>query len=141
MTVSRSPSCWAASVLLLVAAATHIPLIPGHLQEAPYVGVLFILLSVVAVVLAIAVLVVHTDTVWLMAGAVCFAAVLAFLASRTIGLPQMHDDMGMWTEEPLGIPAVASEALMAGLAWIHLHPRRTSTRSATATHQRRSTSS
>lgn len=134
MTVSRNPSDWVASVLLLVAAATHVPLIPDHLEEAPYIGVLFILLSVVAVALAIAVLVVHTDTVWLLAGAVCFAAVLAFLASRTIGLPQMHDDMGMWTEEPLGIPAVASEALMAGLAWIHLRHRRTSTPSTAASH-------
>ncbi len=51
-TPSRSPSQWMASVLLLVAAATHIPLIPAHLQEAPYVGILFIALSVLCVALA-----------------------------------------------------------------------------------------
>lgn len=133
MTVSRTPSRWVASVLLLVAAATHIPLVQGHLREAPYVGVLFILLSVVAVLLAVAVMVVDTDTVWLMAGAVCFASVLAFLASRTIGLPQMRQDVGMWTEEPLGLPAVASEALVAALAWIQLHHRRALDDSALAT--------
>ncbi|MGI8523624.1 MAG: hypothetical protein ACR2K3_10005 [Nocardioides sp.] len=51
---------------------------------------------------------------------------LAFLASRTIGLPQIGDDVGMGTEEPLGPPAVIAEALMAGLAWVHLRPHRSS---------------
>lgn len=133
MSMSRSPSRWVGAVLLLVAAAAHIPLVPGHLREAPYVGVLFIALSVVAVALAIAVVVIETDAVWLMAGAVCFAALLGFLASRTIGLPQLGDDVGMWTGEPLGIPAVASEALVAALAWIQLHHRRAPEHSTAAT--------
>ena len=140
MAVSRSPLNWVASVLLLVASATHIPLIPGHLKEAPYVGVLFILLSVVAVLLAIAVVVVPTDTVWVAAGAVCLAAVLAFLASRTVGLPQLSDDIGMWTEEPLGPPAVIAEVLVTALACVHLRHRRTSSRSSGTPLKSRSTS-
>jgi hypothetical protein len=62
-----------------------------------------------------------------LSGAVCLAAVVGYLASRTIGLPQIGDDVGNWTE-PLGIPAVASEALMVVLAWTHL--RRTRHRTA-----------
>jgi hypothetical protein len=62
--------------------------------------------------------------VWLISGAVCLAAVVAFLASRTVGLPQIGDDVGNWTE-PLGIPAVASEALVVVVAWLHLRSRRT----------------
>ncbi len=114
-----TPPQWLASFLLLVAATTHIPLIKEHLDEAPYIGVLFILLSVVCIVLAVVILVVDNPEVWLISGAVCLGAVVAFLASHTVGLPQIGDDVGNWTE-PLGLPAVASEALMALLAWVHL---------------------
>jgi ATP phosphoribosyltransferase len=40
--------------MLLSTAGTHIPLVPMHLEEAPYIGVLFILLSAVSIVLAVA---------------------------------------------------------------------------------------
>jgi hypothetical protein len=124
MRLTTSPAPWCASFLLLVAAGTHIPLIRDHLEEAPYVGWGFILLSVVCVVLAVAILFLDHPGVWLLSGVVCFAAVVAFLASRTVGLPQIGDDVGNWTE-PLGFPAVASEALMAALAYVHLRARRT----------------
>lgn len=91
-----SPLRWVGALMLLVTAATHIPLVPEHLEEAPYVGVLFVALSVAA-----------------------------FLASRTVGLPQIRMDIGNWTE-PLGFPAVAAEALAALAAVYALrHPTRT----------------
>jgi hypothetical protein len=125
MKLTNSPSQWCASFLLLVAAGTHIPLIQDHLEEAPYIGWLFIILSVVCIALAIVILFVDHVGVWVLSAAACFAAVVAFLASRTIGLPQIGDDVGNWTE-PLGIPAVAAEALMVVLAWLHLrNPRPT----------------
>jgi hypothetical protein len=124
MSLTSSPAQWCASFLLLVAAGTHIPLIREHLEEAPYIGWGFILLSVVCVVLAVVILFVDHASVWMLSGAVCLAAVVAFLASRTIGLPQIGDDVGNWTE-PLGFPAVASEVLMAVLAYAHLRSRRT----------------
>jgi hypothetical protein len=123
--LTQSPSQWCASFLLLVAAATHIPLIRDHLEEAPYVGWLFIALSVVCIGLAVAILFVDHVGVWVLSAAVCFAAVVAFLASRTIGLPQIGDDVGNWTD-PLGIPAVTSEVLMVALAWLHLRNTRPS---------------
>jgi hypothetical protein len=123
MSLTRSPAAWCASFLLLVAAGTHIPLIRMHLEEAPYIGWLFIALSVVCLVLAVAILFVDNPGIWVLSGAVCLAAVVGYLASRTIGLPQIGDDVGNWTE-PLGIPAVASEALMVVLAWTHLRGAR-----------------
>src|SRR5215218_3584155 len=98
MSLRRSPAQWCASFLLVVAAGTHIPLIREHLEEAPYVGWLFLALSVVCLGLAVAILVVDTPGVWMLSGAVCLAAVVAFLASRTVGLPQIGDDVGNWTE-------------------------------------------
>jgi hypothetical protein len=119
MSLTRSPAQWCASFLLLVAAGTHIPLVRDHLEEAPYVGWLFIALSVACIVLAVGIVLVDNPGVWILSGAVCLAAVVAFLASRTVGLPQIGDDVGNWTE-PLGIPAVASEVLMVVLAWAHV---------------------
>jgi hypothetical protein len=119
MILTRSPAQWCASFLLLVAAGTHIPLIRAHLQEAPYVGWLFIALSAVCIVLAVVIVFVDNPGVWIISGAVCLAAVVAFLASRTIGLPEIRDDVGDWTE-PLGIPAMASEVLMVVLACAHV---------------------
>jgi hypothetical protein len=86
MRLTQSASQWCASLLLLVAAGTHIPLIQDHLEEAPYVGRLFIALSVVCIVLAVVILFVDHVGVWLLSAAVCFAAVVAFLTSRTVGL-------------------------------------------------------
>lgn len=120
-----SPLRWAASVLLLVTAATHIPLVPEHLAEAPYVGVLFIALSAVSIVLAFLVVVADTPAVWAATGVVTLLAVVAFFVSRTVGMPQIGDDIGNWTE-PLGFPAVAAEALaaLAAGAALRRHPAR-----------------
>ena len=49
---TRSAAQWIASGLLLAAAATQVPLVAKHLEEAPYIGILFIALSVVCVALA-----------------------------------------------------------------------------------------
>jgi hypothetical protein len=125
MRLTQSPSQWCASFLLLVAAGTHIPLIQDHLEEAPYVGWLFIVLSVVCIALAVVVLFVDHVGVWVLSAAVCLAAVVGFLASRTVGLPQIRDDVGNWTD-PLGFPAVGSEALMVALAWLRIRATRMS---------------
>ena len=122
MKLTTSAAPWCASFLLLVAAGTHIPLIEDHLEEAPYIGWLFIVLSVVCIALAVAILFVDHPGVWALSGITCFAAVVGFLASRTIGLPQIGDDVGNWTD-PLGFPAVVSEVLMAALAYVHLRGR------------------
>lgn len=111
----RSPWRWPAALLLLVTAAVHVPLIPDHLEEAPYVGRLFIGLTVISVVLAVVLVRHDTSLVWLASGVVTTLALLAFVASRTIGLPELSDDIGNWTE-PLGIPALAAELLTASIA-------------------------
>jgi hypothetical protein len=120
-----SPLRWVAIVMLLGTAGTHVPLIPMHLEEAPYVGVLFIALSVASVVLAVLLVRWDSPLVWCASGAMTLLALVAFFASRTVGLPQIGDDIGNWSE-PLGYPAVAVEALVTAAAAIVLvhRPRR-----------------
>ena len=115
MNALHSPWRWPTAALLLLTAAVHVPLIGEHLEEAPYVGVLFILLAIACLLLAAAILVADAPVMWAASGVVSVLALVAFLASRTIGLPLLGDDVGNWTE-PLGYPAVASEAVCAALA-------------------------
>lgn len=128
MSALHSAWRWPVAGLLLLIAAVHIPLVSEHLEEARYVGVLFILLSLVCVVLAFALVLRDTRRVWLASGLVGVSALAAFLVSRTVGLPEMADDIGNWTE-PLGYPAIAAEVLVAVIAtW-------SSTRTPSAAHR------
>jgi hypothetical protein len=123
MRPQTSPIQCLASVLLLTTGGTHVPLIREHLEEAPYVGWLFVTLAVVCLALAVLIVVIDDRRLWAIAGLTCLAAAVAFLASRTVGLPQIGDDVGNWTD-PFSFPAVAAEAVMAMVAYTHLGSRR-----------------
>lgn len=127
----QSPLRRPAALLLLVVAIVHVPLIPEHLREAPYVGVLFILLVVVSA--ALAVLLVRSDTriVWTATAVVMLLALVAYLVSRTVGLPQLHDDIGEWGD-PLAVPSLVAEVLaLAASSYIVRHPTPTPLRELT----------
>lgn len=106
---------WAGAFLLLVTAGVHLPLVPDHLREAPYIGIAFIVLAVASVGLAVTLVTRDSDAVWAGAAVASLLALVAFVLSRTVGLPQIGDDVGNWTE-PLGYPALAAEALTVVLA-------------------------
>jgi len=95
----------------VVAAAAHVPVTGEHLREATYVGVLFVVLEVALGVLAVLLLVRESRRVWAAAGVVPAAAVGAYVASRTVGLPKIRDDVGNWAE-PLGVVSVVFETVM-----------------------------
>jgi hypothetical protein len=122
--VLRSPLRWPAAALLLVVAAVHVQMVPEHLEEAPYVGVLFLALSAVSVALAAVLTRWDTPVVWVATGGVMLLALVAFLASRTVGLPQLGDDVGNWSE-PLGFPALAAETMAIAVAAAVLSHRTT----------------
>lgn len=107
---------WTTVVALLVAAAAHIPVIPEHLHEAPYMGMLFIAFTVVAAAVALLVAVRGSaQTPFLAAGAVCASAIATYCMTRVIAFPQLGDDVGHW-REPLGLVSIASEAAVVLLS-------------------------
>ena len=108
---------------ILVAAVAHIPVIAPHLDEAPYMGVLFIALT--AVCLTLGALIAAADSTWTYraAAAVCGAAVLAYAATRLVAFPQLADDVGNWFE-PLGVVSVVSESLVVLVALLVVARRR-----------------
>lgn len=90
-----------------------------HLEEATYIGVPFIVLSVGCVLAAVALLQRDTRGVWLAVAGTCGAAVVAYVWSRAVGLPEMADDVGHWTE-PLGVVSITAEAVAVGCALVAL---------------------
>jgi hypothetical protein len=110
-----------AAAAALVAAVAHVPVTGVHLQEAPYIGVLFIVLEVVLVALALMLVLADRPWVWTAATVVPALAVGAYVASRSVGLPQIPDDVGNWVE-PLGLVAVTAEAVLVVLGLAHHGP-------------------
>lgn len=103
-----------AVALLVVTAAAHLYLAPEHLDEMPYIGVLFILGGVGSLVAAVWLFLRDTPLAWGAGGALCAGMLLALILSRTTGLPDFKEE-GL---EPLALVCLVVEALFLGL-WIH----------------------
>ena len=93
------------------AAAAHLPVIGEHLSEAPYMGVLFIVLTVGCLLIAAACLVHDAVVVCGAAIVTCGLAIIGYAATRLVAFPMLADDVGNWFE-PLGIIAVLSEVVV-----------------------------
>jgi len=108
---------------LIGIAAAHLLDLPGHWQDAPYIAVLFGLLA--AASLALAVLLargVMPELAWPAAGALAGTALVGFVWSRTIGLPQIEDHLGEW-RDPVAIGALVFEVVLVGLTLPSLRSR------------------
>jgi hypothetical protein len=117
-------SRWAAAASLATTAAIHTALVPAHLREAPYAGALFIALSAAALTLAFLLVVRDDQFTWLGAGGLSASALLAYAASRSVGLPSLGDDIGDWLN-PLGVVAAVSEITTVLICWQVLPRSRT----------------
>lgn len=111
----RSPWRWPLAVAAVVAAAAHVPVVSPHLHEAPYMGVLFVLLTAACLLLAVAVLTLDSPAVYLAAAMVCGLAVVGYAATRLVAFPQLADDVDDWFE-PLGVLAVLAEMSVVTVA-------------------------
>jgi hypothetical protein len=111
------------AVLGIIAALVHVPVTPAHLQEARYIGVLFMVFTTVCL-LAVTLLVINDNVAtWTVLGGSCLLAVVAFVISRTVGLPLMADDIGNWSES-MGVIALVSESAVVILAAFAIAGRR-----------------
>lgn len=113
--VVPGPLRWAIAAATSSAAVAHLPVIGPHLHEAPYMGVLFVLLTAACLALAAAVLIRDSPIVYASAAAVCGLAIIGYAATRLVAFPQLADDIGNWLE-PLGVLAVCCEATVVALS-------------------------
>ncbi len=123
----RSPVRLIAATAAAGMAVAHIPVIKQHLDEAPYIGIGFVLLTIAGLVLLQLLLTRDTAAVWTASVVVSVLALLGYLLSRSVGLPQITDDIGNWSD-PLGVVAIVSETVLLLAAVGHLttrkHPHR-----------------
>jgi hypothetical protein len=103
---------WPAVVGAVAAALVHLPVMADHVQEAPYMGVLFAVFGLVALGLAAALLLADTPVRYALLGVWCLLAVAAYAATRLVALPGLEHDVGHWTD-PWGMGAVAVELAVA----------------------------
>ncbi len=102
---------WVLAAGAFVAATAHVPVIRPHLSEAPYMGVLFVVLTAACVSLGIAALIKDDRAVYALAALTCGLAILGYAATRLVSFPMLADDVGNWLE-PLGLVSIASEAVV-----------------------------
>ena len=107
-------SRWRGVVVLAVVAAAiaHIPVIGTHLEEAPYMGALFLVLTSACVLLGVVVAIQDSLAAYALVVLTCGLALLGYIATRLVAFPMLSDDVGNWFE-PLGVMAVCSEAVAA----------------------------
>jgi hypothetical protein len=103
---------WVLIPAVMTAAAAHLPVIRPHLTEAPYMGLLFIVLTSACVLLAAALISWDSRIVYALAALTCSLAVLGYLATRLVAFPMLSDDVGNWLE-PLGITSIIAETIVA----------------------------
>jgi hypothetical protein len=115
--MSRSPVTRGIAVACLVGiAVTHLLDLPDKLEEAHYMAALSCALIAASLVLAGALVADRRAGVALAAGGVLAAmTILGYVLSRTVGLPQLEDHVGMWND-PVGIASLVFEATLVGLA-------------------------
>ena len=112
---------WAGVSLILACGLMHLVSAPDHLQEATYIGVLFLANGAASLISAFGI---YRDRLWgwLLGAFVAGGAFVMFVVSRLIGLPAFQEHVGMWIGDSfgdqLGIPSLIVEAPLVVLAAI-----------------------
>ncbi|MEU6671170.1 hypothetical protein [Streptomyces sp. NPDC046727] len=120
-------------------AVLHGLLVPDHLEETFYMGVLFALGSAAMLVVAVALVTLKSPLpAWLTGALVSLGMIIGFLLSRTVGLPDGYYESG-W-EPPYGPLSLIVEGLfvLASLAWLGRRPPYTADRVAAEVRRRAS---
>ncbi|SDY33364.1 hypothetical protein SAMN05661080_03124 [Modestobacter sp. DSM 44400] len=111
----RQGQRWVVAAAALVAGTAHLPVIAPHLAEAPYMGVLFVVLSAGCLAIAATIWFRDPAVLYVLAVGTCGLAVLGYAATRLVAFPLLGDDLGNWWE-PLGVLSVGSETVAVAAA-------------------------
>ncbi|MCU1659344.1 MAG: hypothetical protein JWO57_4000 [Pseudonocardiales bacterium] len=117
----------AAAIALTAVAVIHIVDLPSTLQATPVIGSGYFVLVVAAVLAAAMLLTLPGRLVWALTSAIAGGALLAYVLSRTTGLPTDSLDVGNWNCS-LGVAAISTESLIVLLAAWRIQPRRPAAR-------------
>jgi hypothetical protein len=114
MTTPSPTLKWLAIAAILVAGLIHVVEARDAFAEATYKGLLFVANGVGALVAAIGVQRNQRELGWVLGLLVTGGAFLAYLASRTVGLPGLPAEPDAWLE-PTGVASLVCEGLFVVL--------------------------
>jgi hypothetical protein len=98
----------AAALMLGAEIVVHTYLTPDHLEEMPYIGVGFVVASLLCVAALVLVLR-DRPAGWLLGAGLCAGMAGLFVVSRVVGLPDYHEawtsdrSLGLWSLPPEGV--------------------------------------
>jgi hypothetical protein len=101
---------WLAIAAILGTGLIHLVEAPDSFDEATYKGVLFVANGVGALVAAVGVYRNRRGLGWILGLLVAGGAFLAYVASRTVGLPGLPAEPDAWLE-PMGVASLLCEGL------------------------------
>jgi hypothetical protein len=101
---------WLAIVAILGAGLIHVAEAQDSFGEATYKGLLFLGNGVGALVAAIGIYRDRQALGWLLGLLIAGGAILAYVASRTIGLPGLPAEPDAWLE-PMGVASLLCETV------------------------------
>jgi hypothetical protein len=110
-----------AAIGLIGIALIHLLDAPSKFEETPYQGWLFVILIIASLGLADRLLRSDDTWVWALTGLVAGATIVAFVISRTVGLPGAPGDVGEW-EEPIAMASLLVEGIVVWLVALRLAP-------------------
>ncbi len=104
-----------AAIALTGVATIHMLELPDAFSAVGYLGALFIGAILASLVLAATLARASDQRAWEAAGGLAALILLAYVVSRSVGLPGFTDDVGEWSE-PLGLASMVVEGLLVFLA-------------------------
>ena len=96
-------------------ALIHLLDLPGKFDETPYLAWLYIGLILGCIVVAAALVRDSDPRAWTAAALLPLGALVGYMLTRTVGLPQAMGDIGNWAE-PLGLASLFVEGSLVTLA-------------------------
>lgn len=101
---------WLGIVLIVAVGLIHFADAPGSFEDAAYKGWLFYVNALGALIAAIGIYRGSRSWGWTLGALIAGLSLVAYLASRTVGLPQIAAEPDAWLE-PLGVASIVAEAL------------------------------
>ena len=100
---------WAGIVSVGLVGLLHLVEAPEYYGEVKYIGALFVL-SAIGAALAVFGIAMNQSAGWILGATLAGANFLAYILSRTIGLPQFHENSLSQFLEPMGLLSLSVEA-------------------------------
>jgi uncharacterized membrane protein YagU involved in acid resistance len=104
--------------LIIIIGAVHLWDASDSFKDAIYKGWLFVVNGVFSLVVALGILLANKKWAWVLGFLIALGSMMAYVASRTIGLPLLAPEPDAWFE-PLGVVAVLSELLFIVLFYMN----------------------